>query len=185
MTALEQLNGRLTFADTAVAKDQHTLAVNIHQHAVAGDLGRQCIVEIVNDMTGGVYRITCSTQQGTAMLLGHFQQFREYLQIAGDDHGGKAVAHQAVKHPCPFLCGHAGKKAHLALAQDQKPLGVKIIIKPHQLQRRTEHIRNGDHAGVIVTALAENFHMKVFRQLFDAGRGTFHFFHGLSLLKFY
>ena len=177
MAALEKLNGGLALADAAVAQDQHTLTVNVHQHAVAGDLGRQGVIEIVNDMTGGVHRITAGAQQGAAMLLGHLQQLVEHLQIAGDDHGREAVAHQAVKDPRPLLGGHAGEKAHLAFPQDQQALGVEIIVKPHQLQGRTEHVRHGDDAGVIVAALAEDLHMKVFRQLLHAGRGTSHFFH--------
>ena len=144
---------------------------------MAGDLGRQGVVEIVNDMTGGVHRITAGAQQGAAMLLGHLQQFAEHLQIAGDDERGKAVTHQAVKDPRPLFGGHAGEKAHLALSQNQQALGVEIVIKAHQLQGRAEHVRHGDDAGVIVAALAEDLHMKIFRQLLYAGRGTSHFFH--------
>ena len=184
MAALQKLDGRLAFADAAVAQNQHALTVNVHQHAVAGDLRGQRIIEIVNDMTGGVHRITAGAQQGTAMLLGHLQQLVEHLQIPGDDHSGKAVAHQAVEDPCPLLGGHAGEKAHLALSQYQQPLGVKIIIKSHQLQGRTEHVRHRDNAGIVISAFAEDLHVEVFSQLLDAGGGASYFFHGALLRKY-
>ncbi len=41
MSPMDQLQRHLTFSDTALAGDQHTLTINIHQHAVDADPGRQ------------------------------------------------------------------------------------------------------------------------------------------------
>ena len=49
VATLQQLNGGLGFADTAVADQQNTFAVNFHQNAVAGDTGSQGVLQIGDD----------------------------------------------------------------------------------------------------------------------------------------
>ena len=44
VTALDKLDGRFAFADAGIAHNQHTLAVNLHQYAVAGNAGGQITV---------------------------------------------------------------------------------------------------------------------------------------------
>ena len=45
MTSLDQLNGGLGLTHTAVAQQEQTLAVDLHQHAVTGDAGGEVVVQ--------------------------------------------------------------------------------------------------------------------------------------------
>ena len=49
VAALDELDGRLALADAAVAEQQHALAVDLHQHAVACDARRKLDVQIRNE----------------------------------------------------------------------------------------------------------------------------------------
>ena len=45
MPSLDQLQRRLGLTDAALARDQHALAVYVHQHAVHGDTGSQLHIQ--------------------------------------------------------------------------------------------------------------------------------------------
>ncbi len=52
MPSLNQLQRRLGFTDAALPRNQNALAVNIHQHAVNGDAGRQPYIQPFDNFGG-------------------------------------------------------------------------------------------------------------------------------------
>ena len=50
MSSLDQLQSRLGLTDAALAGDQDTLAVDIHQYAVYGDTGSQLDIQPADDL---------------------------------------------------------------------------------------------------------------------------------------
>ena len=160
MTALQKFNGGLTLTDTALAQHQHTLTVDVHQYAVAGNFGSKGHVQKLNDMAGGIHRIHLGTQQGTTVLLCHLHHLFKHFQITGDDQGRKLIAHQTVEHAGTLANVHAGQVLHLALSENLQALIVKIVIEAHKLQRRTKGIAHGNNSSVIICAFIEDLHVK-------------------------
>ena len=177
MTALEQLNSRLAFSDTGVADHQHALAIDVHQHAVAGDLGGQGPVQIVDDVTGQLHSGLFCPQQGPPVLAGNLHQLGKNLHIPGNDQGWDFAAQQVLEYLPPLLQGHGLQECKLRLAQNLQAFGLKIVVKTHQLQGRTVHIRNGDHPCVIIQALIYDLQVKILHQPAEAGRVASYFLH--------
>ena len=50
VSAVHQLQRHLALADTALAGDQHTLAIDIHKDAVDADAGRQLHLQPAGDL---------------------------------------------------------------------------------------------------------------------------------------
>ena len=90
VAALDQLNGQLALADTAVAEDEDAFAVHFHQHAVAGDAGSKFQIQHTDEAAHQCAGRLIGAQQGHAVLLGQFLHLREGFQLlaAADDHGG-------------------------------------------------------------------------------------------------
>ena len=180
VTALEQLNGRLALADTAVTQDQYALSVDIHQDAVPRDLRGRYPVQVVNEPAGDIHRGVHRPQQRAVVLVRHLHQLRRRLHIPRHDHRRERIAHQLVEHTQTLCLGHALQIAYLAPSQYLQALVVKIIVKAYQLQGGPIHVGNGDHRAVIVAAAVQYFHTEGLHHFFQAGGCAFHFFHGRS-----
>ncbi len=101
VAALDQLDGRLAFADAAVAHQQDALAVDLHQHAVARDARRQLYVHEGNEPrheAGGRLR---RGENRNAVRLGCFQQLRNRLQVARDDDRRRSFGEKLVQYAAP------------------------------------------------------------------------------------
>jgi len=178
MPALEQFNGRFAFADTGVPQQKNTLAVDIHKNAVAGNLGSQLFIEIVYNLAGGIHGLAVDAQQGTTMLFRQLQQLRRHLHIPGDDEGRYLAAQQILQHFSATLGGHTLEEHHLSLAQNLQADGLEVLIKPHQLQRRTIDIGDGHGLYIKIRGLIQHLHVKLRHQLRELGRGALNLFHG-------
>ena len=177
MAALEQLDGGFAFADAGVADHQHALAIDVHQHAVAGDLGGQGPVQIVDDVAGQLHGGLFRPQQGAPVLAGNLHQLGKNLHIPGNDQGWDFAAQQILEYLSPLLQGHGLQKGELRLAQNLQAFWLEVVIKAHQLQGRAVHVGDGDHPGVIVQALVDHLKVKILHQLAEAGRVASYFFH--------
>ena len=96
VATLDELHGSFALADAAFADEQHTLAVDLHEHAVAGDPGGQGTGQIGddgrNDGAGG----GGGAQNGDVVLFCHFQTFGTGDQVTGGDEGRDLEAEEPV-----------------------------------------------------------------------------------------
>ena len=111
------------------------------------------------------------------MLVCHLHQLWRRLHISGDDHGGERIAQQLVEYPRPLSLRHPLQKLHFAPSQNLQALIVKIIVKTHQLQGRSVHIRNGHNGVVKIPALVQDLHVEGLHHILQAGRCALDFFH--------
>ena len=177
VSALQELDGRLTLADTGVAQNQHALAVDVHQHTVPCDLRRHGSVQIVDKLAGHVHGGLRGPQQRAVMLLCHLHQLRRDVHFPRHDEGRERIAQQLIEHPHPLRLRHAVQKAHFTASKDLQALIVKIVVKPHQLQGRTVHVRDGHNGVVEVAPLVKDLHAEDLHHFFQAGRRPSDFFH--------
>ncbi len=149
---LDQLDGGLALAHAGLAQQEHPLAVDLHQHAVAGDARgqvvpcREAIMALMNSR-GGVL----AAQDGAVVLLRHLHALREGLHAPGDDEGGDIVPQKLLKALPPLLRRQAGEIGGLHPADHLEPLGVEVVEKAGELQAGTVHILGAD--GPVLVAL--------------------------------
>ena len=125
VAALEQLDGGFAFADAGIADHQHPLAIDVHQDAVAGDLGGQGPVQIVDDVAGQLHGGLFCPQQGAPVLAGNLHQLRKNLHIPGMIRAGisqrsrssntfrrcsRGMAFRKVNSALPRICRRFGSK---------------------------------------------------------------------------
>ena len=120
VTAFDQLNGQLTFADAAVTKDQDALAIHLHQHAVPGDAGRKFQVQYADQATHQSAGGLVGAQQGNRVLLRqllHLRERRQLLAAADDDRRG-LLPEQLFQCLIALFCRQTGQKVHLCQTHD-------------------------------------------------------------------
>ena len=137
MAAFEKLHGGFTLTDAAFAGQQHTLAVNLHQHTVACDAGRQRGFQIGDDGgdhgAGGIGR----AQQRHIVLFCHLQNLGAEGEIAGDQQGGEFIGEEPVQNGGPGLIAEPVQVAHFHIAQNLQAHGVEMVEITCQLNAGT------------------------------------------------
>ena len=150
MTALDQLDGQLAFADATVAKDQDALAVHLHQHTVPGDAGGELQIQHADQAAHQGAGGLVGAQQGNIMLLRQLLHLREggqFLAAADDDRRG-LLPEQLFQRLVALFCRQTGQKVHLCQTHDLQAELIKVIIIARQKQTRAVDL--GDlHADLI------------------------------------
>ena len=169
VAALDQLDGKLTFADAAVAQDQDALAIHLHQHAVPGDAGSQFQIEYTDQAAHQRTGRLVGAQQRYAMLLGQFLHFREGSQFlaAADDNSRRLLTKQLIQCFVAFFGRKAGQKIHLCQTHDLQAQLIKIIVITRQKQTGTVDL--GDLHTDLIQFLwrIDNFHTDTVGQRFE------------------
>ena len=169
MAALDQLDGKLTFADAAVAQDQDALAIHLHQHAVPGDAGCQFQIQHTDQAAHQRTGRLVGAQQRYAMLLGQFLHFREGSQLlaAADDNSRRLLTKQLIQRFVAFFGRKAGQKVHLCQTHDLQAQLIKIIVITRQKQTGTVDL--GDLHTDLIQFLwrIDNFHTDTVGQRFE------------------
>ena len=148
---LDELNGRLALAHAAVACDEHPLAVDVQQSAVAGDGGRQSLGEILDHLGGEQHRGVRRVKQRPLVLAGHGQALGVDVQVPGDHQGGDVVLEEPGETAGALLRVHALQHLGLRHADDLQAPVVKVVKKAHQLQAGAVHIFDA-HQGRVKAA---------------------------------
>ena len=138
------LNGGFAFAHAGVAQNQDALAVDLHQHAVAGDAGRQLGVQRGDQHAhqGGGH--LGRKQDGYAVLLGKLHHFRKRLQPAGQNDGGRLELKQL------FQVGpaQAGRNflqiGHFGQPDDLQAVAVEVFVVAGQQHTGAAGFGSGD-----------------------------------------
>ena len=105
VAALDQLDGKLAFANAAVAQDQDAFAVHFHQHTMAGDTRCQFQIQhtdqAAHQSAGGLV----GAQQCNTMLLGQLLHLREGSQFlaAADDNSRRLLTEQLIQRFVAFF----------------------------------------------------------------------------------
>ena len=105
VAALDQLDGKLAFANAAVAQDQDAFAVHFHQHTMAGDTRCQFQIQhtdqAAHQSAGGLV----GAQQCNTMLLGQLLHLREGGQFlaAADDNSRRLLTEQLIQRFVAFF----------------------------------------------------------------------------------
>ncbi len=130
---LDQLDGRLALADARFAQQQGALAIDLHQHAVAGDAGGQIPLQIgdegAHEFRGGLL----GAQHRPVVLFRHLHTLLIGLQPTGDDEGGDVILEQLVKGVPPLLGGASLQVGGLHQADHLEALLPKIVKEPSEL----------------------------------------------------
>ena len=149
MAALDKLQGRLALADAAVAHEQHTLAVDLHQHAVHRHARGQVFLQGMDQIRLKFRGILIRDENTAVILPCHLDTFGEGGYAVADHEGRNIVLHEALEGAAAFLGREAVKIGALDPADDLDAAGVEVIVKAGELQSRAVHIRGG-HQGVLI-----------------------------------
>ena len=167
MAALEQLHGGLTFADAAVADQENALAVDLHQHAVAGNPGRQRGFQVGddggNDGAGGFL----GAQDGNIVLLRHLEALGVGRDVPGDEQRREFVGKQPVEDRSPLLGLQFVHIAHFHIAHDLQTHRLIMVKIARQLKAGSCHVLNGDADGVKIRGRVGDFQIKFLYQRFQ------------------
>ena len=138
VAALDQLDGQLALADAAVAQNQDALAVDLYQHAMAGDAGRKLKVQHADEAAHQGAGHLVGAQQRYFVLLRQLQHLRKRLQLlaAADDDGWRLLAEQLVEALAALFGGKPGQKVHFREAHDLQAQLVEVVIVAGQKQTR-------------------------------------------------
>ncbi len=163
--ALDELDGRLALADTALAEDQHALAVHVHQYAVARDHGGQLVVEVVDDHARELDRGVLRAQERAAVFPRHLHTFGEHVEPAGDDQRGDLILEQRLKLRPPLVGGKAPEEHTLRLADDLEPARIEVVEKADKLQSGSVDVRDGQRLRLEIRAGVKHLHLKFFNDV--------------------
>ena len=167
MAPLDELNGRLTLAHAAVACDEHSLAVDVQQSAVAGDGGRQSLGEILDHLGGEQHRGVRRVKQRPLVLAGHGQALGVDVQVPGHHQGGDLVVEEIGEAAGALLPLHAGQHLRLRHADHLQAALVKVLEKAHQLKSRAVYVLDAHQGGVEIRPLVHHRQIQVLHQLAD------------------
>ena len=129
---------------------------------MARDHGRERVIQVVDRHGGELHGRMARAQQRAAMLARHFEAFGKNIQIARNDQRRNFIAEQVFKALAPLLSRVAAQERYLTLADDLQPSRVKIIKKSDELKARAVDIRDGQDLRVIIGALIDDLHLKLF-----------------------
>ena len=167
--ALDEFDCRLTLAHAGLTHDEHALAVDLHQHAVAGDpggeVGPQGHNERPHKRRGGLLR----AENGAVIFLRHLHALRERRHSPGNDESGDILGQELFKDPPALLPRQAVQVGVFHLAQHLDALGIEIVKKADQLKAGPVYILCADETFFISAALPQDLQIKVLDQL-----GQFH-----------
>ena len=174
MAALDQLNGRLAFANAAVAKDQDAFAVYFHQHAVTsdagGELGAQCLDQGAHQRGGHLSRL----QQWHAVLLGKLHHFRQRLKSAGQDDCRRLEREKLFEMGTADLRIQLIQVGKLSQADDLDPGAVKVLIVTGQHDAGAVYLGGIDLELVKILGGVGNGQMGFARKLVKADEKLLH-----------
>ena len=161
VATLDQLHGGLALANAALAGQQHALAVNLHQNAVAGDPGSQLPGQVGDDGGDDGAGGAGPAEDGDVVLLGHLQAFGAGDQAPGCNEGGDLVAEEPVIDHQPLGGIHLVEIARLHIADDLQAHGLEMVEISGDLQARTGHIRHGDLDLVVIRGTPGHLQIKL------------------------
>ena len=164
MAALNQLDGGLALADAALAQQQNALAVDLHQHAVAGDARRQVHLQGGDHRRHKIAGRKTGAQQRNLIGVGRRHHLLWDVQVAADDDRRHLLGKELIQKLLPLLGGvlfHIGK---LAQTEQLDSVAVEIIIKSAQLQSRAVDVHRLNHDLLRVTGHIDRFQLQVFDQ---------------------
>ena len=144
VSSLDQLNGGLALTDAAVAKDQHTLSVDLHKHAVAGDTGSEVGVQIGNDRRHECAGALLGAKQGDGVLLGKGHHFIKAGQIGGQNQCHGLQTEEALQSFDSLLVGKLGKILMLHASDQLDSVGLKHFRKARNRQSRSVQLGAAD-----------------------------------------
>ena len=161
---LHQLHGGLTLAHAGLPHEEDPLSVDIHQHAVAGDAGRQIGLQRRNDVAhehaGGVR----AAEDGSVILLGHLHTLGEGLNLPGNNQGRNVLGEQQFEALPPLLGGQPLQIGGLDAANHLEPLGVKVVEKSGELQARPVHVLRPDRHILVPRPAPQDLQAKFLNQ---------------------
>ena len=161
VATLDELNGGLALAHAGLAHEQHALAVHLHQHAVAGDGGRQRHPQVGDEGAHEIRRILLGAQQNLVVLLGRPHALRVRLQAPGDNHRRGVIGKQLVKALHALLCRALLQVRPLHQAQQLHTLPVKVVEITRHLEAGTVHVLDGDLAVPVALRAVQHLKMKL------------------------
>ena len=150
MAALDELKGRLALADAAVAHEQHTLAVDLHQHAVHRHARSQILLQGVDQIRLKFRGILIRDENVAVILAPNLDALGEGGYAVADHQRGNVVLHEALKGASALLGREAVKIGALDPADDLDAAWVEVIVKAGELQSRAVHIRGGHQSLLII-----------------------------------
>ena len=155
-----ELDTGLALAHAGVAGDHDALAVDVQQHAVAGDAGRQHTVEILNGVAGEFHRGLLGPQQRLFMFPGALQTLREAVQSPGDDQRRNIIEKQVIEALAALGLRQAAQIGDLRFADDLKAPGIKIVVKIMELEAGTVHVRDRQPCLIVAVSFIQDFQVE-------------------------
>ena len=144
VAALNELDGGFAFTHAAVAYQQDALAVDLDEHAVAGDAGGQLHVEQGDQVRHHVGGGIPGGEQGNVIALRSGGHVATGIDVPGHNDGGGAQGEKVVDGLCLFLFTQAFQHGHFRAAQHSDALGVEIVAEAVQLQAGADDVPGDD-----------------------------------------
>ncbi len=162
---LDQLDGRLALAHAAFAQQQQSLAVDLHQHAVAGDPGGQLHLQPADAGGHELGGVPVGEQNRGPVLLGHLQALGVGLGLVADHQGRDAGGEHAGKGLPPLVGGQAVQIGGLHHAHHLEPLGHEVVVKAGELEAGAVDVGGLDQHLVIGLGLVEDLQLEMLHHL--------------------
>ena len=141
---MDQLQGHLTFTDTAFTGDQYTFTVNVYQHAVDADARCQFHLQPAGTLCRKRGSIFVTAQDRDSHFFRCFFVLFCYRKIPAEYNTWHFIGHDLSQHLGTFLYTDLFHISIFHLSDDLDTMVVKIIKKICQLQGRTVGVRLGD-----------------------------------------
>ena len=161
MTAHDQLDRNLAFANAGVSGNHDAFSVNVQQNAVTGDAGRKDAIEAVDYAAGkGRCGLGCAEER-FFMLHRAFQTAGKAVQAPGDHQGRNIVHKKVIEAFTPLGRRQTFQISDLRFADHLQAAGIKVIVKFVKLKPRPVDIGHGEPGGIKIAALVQHFQIEL------------------------
>jgi len=112
-----------------------------------GEIARERGDEVGHELR----RVLAHEKEVAVVLFGHLQTLGKRIHAVADDEADDVVAHELLKAFAPLVGRERLEIRALDAADDLHPLGVKVVVKPGELQPRPVNVGGADLArGVVI-----------------------------------
>ena len=136
VSALDKLDGGLALSDSAVAEQQHSLAVHLDEHAVPRYPLRKADPEEGYQARHEFGCPLLGAQERNGVFLRRLEKFGEHLETRGDDNGDRLLRHEAHDVAALFFMVERGEVCVLAAPDELDALRVEMTEKAGESKSR-------------------------------------------------
>ena len=170
VAALDELKGGFAFSDAAVARQQHALAVDLHQHAVGCQPRREIIVQQEDDPCLKLRSVGLNVEHVPVVFLRHLKALGKGLALVADDKTGNVIGHESVKGFQPRFVAERLQIGRLDPADNLNAFRIEVIVEAGQLHGGPVDVRHRQQGSVVILRKVQGLQLHLFHDGFQRDR---------------